>query len=188
MSLKVCYIKHKFCETSVQRRALWPNTFEKHCTFYIHEHSEGPRKSFGKGSCFSLFNMVFSTHLAMESFLWHTLLTFLWTGGLWSTFCEMLLSGTGPQTVQVHLWLQLFQPKPYCCSSLPSWPITWKGPTFIKWQSSIGWSPSLDSLWEQLPSFQFFCLQGNMIKELSQPREQLVFISGPMCTTHGRCH
>lgn len=57
----------------------------------------------------------------------------------------------------------------------------------------MGWIQSLNSLkgskplWEQLPAFQSFCLQGNMVEELSEPREQPVFISQYMCATHGRC-
>lgn len=74
---KIFSMKHKLCENSAKRRVLWPNMFEKHCIFYTHENIKDPKKSFGKDSWLSLFNLVFSTHLAMEPFFTHHLLTSL---------------------------------------------------------------------------------------------------------------
>lgn len=72
---KVSYTKHKLCETSAKRRVLWPNMIEKRYIFYIRLHMEDPLRSSLARTRFSLFNLVFSTLLAMESFFTHHLLT-----------------------------------------------------------------------------------------------------------------
>lgn len=76
--------------------APWPNMFGK-TAYSTYIAQQRLKKSFGKNSCFSLSNLVFSTDLAVEPFFTHNLLTSLWIGGLWSTFCEMLLFEAGPQ-------------------------------------------------------------------------------------------
>lgn len=129
---KVVYIKPKLCEVAAKRRVLWPNAFEKHYIFYIDEHiKERPWEIFWQG--FLVFcNVVFSTHLATEPFFTHHLLTSIWIGGRWSTFCEMLLSRAGPTNYCTGLLVVVFALTQ--TSLLPQPPLlTCTCPTIIKW-------------------------------------------------------